>query len=267
MDEDSSIDATVAMLSEPPRSTPPTPSPVWFSIDTDVSLGGSPAREWLVASASGLAVAAVAAERGGRVPAAVIRHVPWSSIERIRTAAGVGGGMLQVREGGDWIDLLRYSNALATRFHKIARALEAARDEAEQKERPVCEPADASRMHAGESMRPVEVDPPSCPTCSLRLVNTDDACPRCMQKGRILSRVSELIAPHARGAWLLVLLTLVGVVAELVPPKLQQYMVDDILSSAGAAEAGGSAPDFKTALLVVVLALAASRVMLSLVAV
>ncbi|MFM8635814.1 MAG: DUF1854 domain-containing protein, partial [Planctomycetia bacterium] len=47
----------------------------------------------------------------------------------------------------------------------------------------------------------------------------------------------------------------------------QQYMVDDILSSAGAAEAGGSAPDFKTALLVVVLALAASRVMLSLVAV
>ncbi|MFM7034719.1 MAG: DUF1854 domain-containing protein [Planctomycetia bacterium] len=276
MDEDSSIDATIATLAEHKPSAPPTPSPdqpsptsgaVWFSIDTDVSLDGSPAREWLVVSASGLAVAAVAAERGGRVPAPVIRHVPWSAIERIRTAAGVGGGMLQVREEGDWIDLLRYSNALATRFHKIARALETTRDEAQQKERPVCEPADASRMHAGEALRPVAVDPPSCPTCSLRLATTDDACPRCMQKGRILSRVSELIAPHARGALLLVLLTLVGVVAELVPPKLQQYMVDDILSSAGTAEAGGSTPDFKTALLIVVLSLAASRVMLSLVAV
>ena len=54
--------------------------------------------------------------------------------------------------------------------------------------------------------------------------------------------------------------------AELVPPKLQQYLVDDILSGR-AAEGQGAETDFRTALLVVVLALAASRVLLSLVAV
>jgi len=57
-------------------------------------------------------------------------------------------------------------------------------------------------------------------------------------------------------------------VAELVPPKLQQYMVDNILSqSAAEGAAGNSLPDFKTALLVVVLALAFSRIVLSVVGV
>jgi ATP-binding cassette subfamily B protein len=89
-----------------------------------------------------------------------------------------------------------------------------------------------------------------------------------MQKGRILARVGELLAPYTRGAILLCLLTLLGVVAELVPPKLQQYMVDNILSqSAAEGAAGQTLPDFKTALLVVVLALAFSRVVLSIVGV
>jgi len=110
------------------------------------------------------------------------------------------------------------------------------------------------------------LDPPHCPSCQLRLVTADDACPRCLQKGRILARVADLVAPHARGALALGLLTVVGVAAELVPPKLQQYLVDDILSGR-AAPGGGDQPDFRTALLVVVLSLAASRVLLSIVAV
>jgi ATP-binding cassette subfamily B protein len=67
-------------------------------------------------------------------------------------------------------------------------------------------------------------------------------------------------------------LTILGVSAELIPPKLQQYMVDHILSapaagSSAVGEAAGPAPDFRTALLVVVLALAGSRVLLSVVGV
>jgi ABC-type multidrug transport system fused ATPase/permease subunit len=87
-----------------------------------------------------------------------------------------------------------------------------------------------------------------------------------MQKGQILRRVGDLLRPYTRGAVLLCLLTLLGVVAELAPPKLQQYMVDNILSGRSDA-AAATTPDFKTALLVVVLALALSRVLLSLVSV
>jgi ATP-binding cassette subfamily B protein len=227
--------------------------PVLLSIDADVRLDGWPAPEWLVVTPDHLSVA----DEGK-----VVRSVAWPDVEQIRTSAGIGGGTLQVRTGGDWLDLVRYSNSLATRFHKVSRALEQTRD----------------RLKAGDSVQsPFEpldsedgstatIDAPRCPSCSLRLSSREDSCPRCMQKGRILRRVGELLAPYTGGALMLCLLTLLGVVAELVPPKLQQYMVDNILS--GRPAGGGLvAPDFKTSLLVVVLALAFSRVLLSVVGV
>ncbi len=268
MEEATSIDATIATLG-PPAAGPASrlepaaaaPAAAWFSLDTDVSLGGEPAREWLVASPAGLTVAAREIPRGETVPVEAIRHVAWSDLDRVRTAAGIGGGMLQVRVGGDWVDLVRYSNALAARFHKLARALETAREAA----------ADGGSAVAEPELESGPLDPPHCPTCNLRLATPEESCPRCLQKGRILRRVADLIAPHTRSAILLGILTVVGVAAELVPPKLQQYLVDDILSvgagDAGTAAGAGATPDFRTALLVVVLSLAASRVLLSLVAV
>ncbi len=219
--------------------------PVLLSVGTDVSLSGEPAAEWLVVTPDHLA----ATDGHG-----TLRAVPWRGVERVRTTSGVGGGSLQVRTDGIWIDLVRYSNALATRFHKVSRALDRGRE----------------RLAAGlpGELEGLEgaLDPPACPSCGLRLQTAEDACPRCLQKGQILRRVGGLLAPYARGSVFLCLLTFVGVVAELVPPKLQQYMVDDILS-AKAGEAGGTTPDFKTALLVVVLALAFSRVLLAVVGV
>jgi ATP-binding cassette subfamily B protein len=219
--------------------------PILLSVGTDVSLSGEPAAEWLVVTPDHLA-----ATDGHDT----LRAVAWRGVERVRTTSGVGGGSLQVRTDGIWIDLVRYSNALATRFHKVSRALDRSRE----------------RLAAG---LPGEVeglegslDPPACASCGLRLQTAEDSCPRCLQKGQILRRVGELLAPYTRGSVILCLLTFVGVVAELVPPKLQQYMVDDILS-AKAGEAGGGMPDFKTALLVVVLALAFSRVLLAVVGV
>jgi hypothetical protein len=92
--------------------------PVLLSVDTDVALGGEPAAEWLVVTPDHLAAT------DGRE---TLRAVAWPTVERVRTTAGVGGGSLQVRTGGAWIDLVRYSNALATRFHKVSRALELSR--------------------------------------------------------------------------------------------------------------------------------------------
>ena len=263
MDEATAIDASVAICPQPDLTgaPPPEPGSTWFSIDSDISLGGEPTGEWLVVSSTGVAVAGRTVARGEQPPAAPIRQVSWPEIERIRTAAGVGGGMLQVRVGGDWVDLVRYSNKLAARFHKVARALETARDEAATNGAAVTEPV----LEAGP------LDPPHCASCNLRLATPEESCPRCLQKGRILRRVADLVAPHTRGAVILGILTVIGVAAELVPPKLQQYLVDDILSAGGGAgspAAGGAAmPDFRTALLVVVLSLAASRVLLSIVGV
>ncbi len=226
--------------------------PILLAIDTDVSLAGEPGREWLVVTHDHLS----AADEDR-----VLRTVAWGDVEQVRTVAGVGGGSLQVRCGTAWTDLVRYSNSLATRFHKVSRVLAKARDDLAAG-LPVALPAFDGPL-----------DPPRCPSCSLRLANPEDSCPRCLQKGQILRRVGRLLAPYARGAVALCLLTLLGVVAELVPPKLQQYMVDEILSARSGVAVGAASPDvaaqpdFKTALLVVVLALAFSRVLLSVVGV
>jgi ATP-binding cassette subfamily B protein len=262
-------DHTPATGGTPAASLPPPPPavrhaldraglnhrPVLLSVSTDVGLDGRPMREWLVITPDHLSV--VPELPSGRP----LRSVAWEGIDQIRTSAGVGGGTLQVREAGDWIDLVRYSNTLATRFHKVSRALEQARDAAGAGNPPAMLPG-----WSDSDPRSTPLDPPRCPSCSLRLAARDDTCPRCMQKGQILRRVGELLRPYARGAILLCLLTLLGVVAELAPPKLQQYMVDNILSGRPEATAT-AAPDFQTALLVVVLALAFSRVLLSLVGV
>ena len=231
---------------------------ILLSIDTDVSLEGRPSREWLVVTEDSLSVVAEVEGVSG------VRQVAWDAVCQVRASAGVGGGTLQVKSGGDWVDILRYSNALATRFHKVSRALERQRE---------ADGADGERAVAGSGDKPplVEVlagplDPPRCQGCSLRLNTAEESCPRCMQKGQILNRVSHLLKSYRRGAILLTLLTLIGVAAELLPPKLQQYMVDDILSEKGQAGTPGEAvafADFRTALLVVVLALAFSRVLLS----
>ena len=231
--------------------------PILLSIDTDVSLEGAPAREWLVVAPDRLSVIA----ETGDGP--VLRSVPWSGIDQVRTSAGLGGGTLQVREDGDWIDVIRYSNAMASRFHKVSRALEQAREAAPSADRL----ADVASVWNDDDPRAEPLDPPRCPRCRLRLATRDVSCPRCVEKGQIMRRVADLLRPYGRGAVLLCVLTLVGVVAELVPPKLQQYMVDNILSGRVDGAAVGAAPDFKTALLIVVLALAFSRVLLSVVGV
>ncbi len=230
--------------------------PVLLSIDTDVALDGRPETEWLCITPDHLSV--VHEAQVGRV----VRSVAWPDVEQIRTVAGLGGGLLQVRANGDWIDLVRYSNALATRFHKVSRTLEQAKDDIVHG----CQTEVLLRVDTDN-----QLDPPRCPSCRLRLTAREESCPRCMQKGRILKRVGELLSPYTRGAVLLCLLTLLGVAAELIPPKLQQYMVDHILSGQATASVSGRIdaplPDFKTSLLVVVLALAFSRVVLSVVGV
>ena len=236
--------------------------PVMLSIDTDVSLDGQPLQEWLSVTADHLVVV------GGPEPSKVLRIVLWKSVSLVRTSAGVGGGTLQVKADGEWIDLIRFSNAMSARFHKISRALENVRENPENLSGLPMPQSDPSLFEQLEGV----IDPPRCSSCSLRLSSREEFCPRCMQKGQILRRVVELLAPYRRGAVLLCVLTCVGVAAELIPPKLQQYMVDDILSGqiSGSENTPGSLaplPDFKTALLVVVVALAFSRVLLSIVGV
>lgn len=251
---------------------------LWLANSTDVSLAGRPSQEWVVVSCEQLSIvrmfdeSLIASTAQAKLENAtrLLRSIDWKDVKSIRTQAGIGGGTLQIKVGDDWVDFLRFSNAHATRFHKVSRLLERMRER----------PADWSESLFLDSVQgnghdhDANFDPPECPTCSLRLATKEETCPRCVQKGQIIRRVNELIRPYRRGAILLCLLTVAGVGAELIPPKLQQYMIDHVLAGplgTGQATSGSDAvqtqPDFKTVLLLVVLALAGSRVLLSIVGV
>jgi ATP-binding cassette subfamily B protein len=232
---------------------------VLFAIDTDVSLAGVLLEEWLLVTERELLVSperftrdyvGASGEHNNRL------SLPWSEIQSVRTVSGVGSGLLQAKVSDVWLDILRFSNALALRFHKVASLLERYREEKEAAR-------DGGKVASWPELNESDLeslDPPRCKQCSLRLGSRAESCPRCVERGQILRQVIYLLKPHTKGALFLCLLTLIGVGAELIPPKLQQYMVDHVLT-------GSSTVDVKTALLVVVLALAFSRVLLSVVGV
>lgn len=261
-----------ALPVEPEPSTPDSQTadaelaePILLRFATDLDLDGNPAQQWLVASARRVLVVALpeTAAAGANVhdsfdPQASCDLGAWSgvgqvlaertldSVSQIRTWAGTGSGVLQFRVDGVWKPVLRFSNALADPFHHVSRGLERIRK---------ADPPVTEEIHVDSPRR--------CPDCGLRLGHGTDSCPRCLHRSKIAARVWELLRPQMPGTLLLCGLTILGVAAELVPPKLQQYMVDHILVDHAP---GTDSTSFVTALLVVVLALATSRVVLSVVA-
>lgn len=237
-------------------SVPPSPyalsageNGISFAVDTDISLSGETAQHWLLSGEGKLEV------RDNEK--ALIASYSWGEITSVRNITCVGCGLLQVKVKEDWRDVIRFSNALSDRFHKVSRRLD---------QRCAKEPDENSSAEE-ENMLPLwtdadPLDPPRCPDCNMRLPPRLDSCPRCLQKGKIFSRVWELVRPHWKGGIIVILLTILGICAELVPPKLQQYMVDSLLTGKVATDV-----DVNQALLFVVLALALSRILLSVVGV
>lgn len=207
-----------------------------FSTCTDLSAEGRPERQWLVLSGRRLVLLSE-----DEMPQ-VLHELTVDEAETFRTHAGVGSGFLQARIGGAWVDVVRYSNRLAGRFVKLAAKLEAMGDGGEF----VTRPED-------------EIDDRRCPGCGLALSFAGDVCPRCINRGAVLSRVWGLIRPYRGSASAVCALILLGVALELAPPKLQQYLVDHVLET----DARGHAVDLLAALLAIVGALAATRVLLA----
>lgn len=212
--------------------------PVLLSTTSDLSLDGELRDHWIVVSKDNLAVVEGAEPR-------LVNHWPLERVEKFRTQGALGSGFLQAYVDDAWIDVARYSNTLATRFHTLATKLEDVRTKGEV------------TVHPEE-----QTDLCHCTKCGLRLPTAGESCPRCLPRKAIVARLWQLLRPQ----WLTALgmcgLMLVGVAMELAPPKLQQYLVDDILIQ------GTAAPEARpllTMLLLVVLVLAATRVMLGVV--
>src|SRR5205807_6266681 len=104
-----------------------------------------------------------------------------------------------------------------------------------------------------------EADGRRCPRCGLALMFVGDVCPRCIDRGAVVGRVWSFMRPYRGPALVMCLLIVLGVIGELVPPKLQQYLVDHVLR----VEANARAENLLAVLLVIVGSLAATRLVLA----
>jgi ATP-binding cassette subfamily B protein len=215
--------------------------PVLLSTTTDLSLSGRPRRHWIVATHQNV----IAVADGDGTQPQVEAHVPVAAVEEFRTQGAVGSGFLQADVEDHWVDLARYSNAEAERFHRVARGLEEIRTSG-----AILTPL----AEAGAATH--------CEKCGQRLPARGESCPRCIPRKAVLGRLAQMLRPYRGMALTMCALMLVAVAAELAPPKLQQYLVDHILKGGQQSLDPGS---LVTALLAVVSALAVARVVLSVV--
>ena len=215
--------------------------PVLLSTTSDMSLSGDQRGHWIVVTRDNLAVVT----NGESAEPRLVSHFPINRVEKFRTHGAIGSGFLQAYVDEVWVDVARYSNAQSTKFHKLAGKLEDLRTSGEV----TVYPED-------------EVDSTHCKKCGLRLSTPGESCPRCLPRKAIVGRLWQLMRPQWPTALAMSGLMLVGVAMELAPPKLQQYLVDQILAKG---EATPNAASLVATLLLVVLALAATRVMLGVV--
>ncbi|MFM7740843.1 MAG: hypothetical protein ACKO9H_15675, partial [Planctomycetota bacterium] len=89
---------------------------VLLATETDISLAGDQATEWLVVTKEQLSVLAPAQPTGSGSATKLLQTVPVKGIQAVRTWAGLGSGTLQVKVDDRWLDLIRFSNAHADRF-------------------------------------------------------------------------------------------------------------------------------------------------------
>jgi ATP-binding cassette subfamily B protein len=213
--------------------------PVLLSTSSDLSLSGDLRAHRIVVTSDNLAVVA-----DGSKPR-LVSHLPLARVEKFRAQNAIGSGFLQAYVDDAWVDVARYSNTLAARFQLLAEKLEDLRKSGEVTVLP-------------EEQK----DTTHCPKCGLRLAVAGESCLRCVSRNAIANRLWQLMRPHWRAAAGMFLVMLFGVAMELAPPKLQQYLVDGILARG---KVTPSAQSLVEALIVVVLGLAATRVLLGVV--
>ena len=190
---------------------------VLIATRTDIDRFGRNAVQWLAVTESELFVIV-----GGAEPA-ILNRLKKEQASEFRCQNVVGSGLLQAQTDGMYLDLLRFSNTLADKFHKVASKLH--RWVQDQK----------IQIHEDD-----EIDPRRCKSCGLMLTFPGDVCPKCVNKGAVFGRMVTLLSSYKYLALLMMGLLLVGIALDLVVPQLTRFLVDNVLPTDRVVEQGGT---------------------------
>lgn len=183
---------------------------VQIAVPSDIDEKGHFGQEWLVVA--GGQVWVFSRNGHGALP---IRSVPLNQIEGTDTRALVSNVALEVNVGGRPVPLLRYSNAVAGRFARAAKAIE--------------ELSQGNNLY--DAGADDDYDQRRCHSCGRVLLDGSTICPRCLKKGHILRRLVGMARAYWGRMALILVLLLAGVVVDLFPPYLTKTLIDQVLKS------------------------------------
>jgi len=175
-----------------------------LAVSTDIDSGGKFGERWLVATREYAYVFLPDGEK-----AQVLHTVPLKDISEVNAEFLVGSGVLEVGVGGKVIDLLHYTQTLAPRFSKVAKALESLSKNEEIPE------------DAGEEDR-------RCETCGRLLTEGSKVCPACLNKAKVLKRLLRLTRPYWGKLFTVELLMLLTTAISLTIPYLSKPFYDNL---------------------------------------
>jgi ATP-binding cassette subfamily B protein len=172
---------------------------------SDLAPDGKFGEQWLALAGDRVLVCAP-----DGVEATLLVELPLADISEVEIENLVGGAVLRAVLKDHKVDLIAFTNAQADEFGRVRSQLDAA-----AKGKPIPQP---------------EVKPKRCPTCGLVLGEDTRVCPRCSRRGATLRRLLGYARPYRGRLILTGGLMLAGAAFGLLPPYLTKLLVDRVLA-------------------------------------
>jgi ATP-binding cassette subfamily B protein len=215
--------APVVEVTKPPETTTPSvpvPEPVQEALrraqcdddvriaaSSDLAADGNYGERWLAVTDSRVMVVSKDGNGGMEVDI----DLPLKEITALEIENLVGAAALCAVVEGRRVDLVRFTSGLSKRFARTRTQLDALRE--------------------GKPVPEIPEEQHVCPTCGLVLGEETRVCPRCLKKSAVLMRLLGYARPYRARLVLLGLLMLAATAAQLVPPYLTRFLIDDVLTS------------------------------------
>ncbi len=148
-----------------------------------------------------------------------VESIPIDRVLRVQTRNHVGSGSLVAELDDGTRELVRFSQGAYFKFSSVPQAVEAILT------RPAVDDDEADSSQA-IAIRHVE----HCETCGRALRQGTKVCPHCIKKRETFWRLFSYVRPYKGTALLGFGLTLTMTVIGLLPPLLNEILIDDVIT-------------------------------------